>query len=550
MSEEDQECASFLMTLKYRNIKTSSTEQYIVNSIAGTSINSNDISTHNSNRNLGSIGDEQTIPLATPDDFKFLNAMQCFIRSRCCEFFVATSDDIQASSVSTDASVPFGIMTYTSYKPLNKKICTIDSDDEFQCCLAVGQIGIRCSFCRSSSTSTRASRSTFFPFQLRDIYCAVHKLQYHHLSQCSKMPIEIKNQLEFLNRRSGFFSLLKDMASRLSDDNARKKEQEYWIDSGMSLGLTDTADGIRFLSQEMSRQVELSSVSPQQHEISVEAIGILMGETTLVLIQDKDLIPDYLFLAMAQMKHCRLSDADRIGCYKGRELGFLGMCCKHCGGQPGFGKYFPASVRSLAQTTTSQTIVKHIGHKCRLCPENVRSSVLALQEGQALTDKVTKDSKSATSVIDLMRPRYGSRKVFFQRIWERLHSEPDVKIKNTEDSNTNTSDTRRLDLSSKVAWFQGRSVRSFERSRLQLGSHGSPRESDASSENDTITDLSGCPSDEENTQCFHNYRNMHQDGRRNHLSTDVQFKRKSYGEVDDQDSYQSFRYQKMGRLIS
>lgn len=148
-----------------------------------------------------------------------------------------------------------------------------------------------------------------------------------------------------------------------------------------------------------------------------------MGGTKLVEMQDKDLVPDYLFLAMAQMKPCQLTDADRVGCYKEREVGFLGMSCKHCGGQPGFGKYFPATVRSLAQTTTSQTIVKHIAVKCRLCPPEVRLAVLALQVEQANKDRAVKDANGSAFES---RPRYGSRKIFFNRLWGRLHSGDDV----------------------------------------------------------------------------------------------------------------------------
>jgi len=137
----------------------------------------------------------------------------------------------------------------------------------------------------------------------------------------------------------------------------------------------------------------------------------LLGDSPLVFMADRDLVPDPLFVAMAQMKPCILTEADRVGCYKARSLGFTGMSCKHCEGQPGFGKYFPETVRSLAQTTTSQTILKHIGSKCRFCPPDVRKAVLDLQRQQ-----IVKESTNSG------RPRYGSRKVFFHRVWSRLHN--------------------------------------------------------------------------------------------------------------------------------
>jgi hypothetical protein len=65
------------------------------------------------------------------------------------------------------------------------------------------------------------------------------------------------------------------------------------------------------------------------------SIESLLGDSKLVVPKDRDLVPDALFVAMAQMKPCELTQADRVGCYKNRVLGFVGMSCKHCGGQPG-----------------------------------------------------------------------------------------------------------------------------------------------------------------------------------------------------------------------
>jgi len=138
----------------------------------------------------------------------------------------------------------------------------------------------------------------------------------------------------------------------------------------------------------------------------------LVADSELVNMNDRDLVPDALFVAMAQMKQCRLTQADRVGCYKTREVGFIGMCCKHCGGQPGFGRYYPNSVRSLAQTTTSQTILKHVASKCRFAPPEVRHAVTELQRQHTEREGLASG-----------RPRYGSRKIFFQRVWARLHEQ-------------------------------------------------------------------------------------------------------------------------------
>jgi len=160
----------------------------------------------------------------------------------------------------------------------------------------------------------------------------------------------------------------------------------------------------------------------------------LMGVTDLVELGDKDLIPSYIFLAFAQLKRCNLTEPDRVGCYKDRELGFTGMSCKHCGGAPGFGKYFPGTVRSLAQTTTSQTILKHVGGKCRMTPPHVRKAIMALQ-----AQEDSEKAAYARGTENDGRPRYGSRKVFFARLFNTLHGLPAPPLPSPEELAQTTS---------------------------------------------------------------------------------------------------------------
>ena len=187
-------------------------------------------------------------------------------------------------------------------------------------------------------------------------------------------------------------------------------------------------------------------------------IESLIEGSQLVLMKDRDLVPDSLFVAMAQMKPCRLAPADRVGCYKTREIGFLGMCCKHCEGQPGFGRYYPNSVRSLAQTTTSQTILKHIAGKCRFCPPSIRDAVLQLQQ---MPGPVVENATTSSG-----RPRYGSRKIFFQRVWSRLHGETEQE--SSDDLSTETPDMEEASMASE-------GEHSLKRKRLPPTSSASKR---------------------------------------------------------------------------
>lgn len=58
-------------------------------------------------------------------------------------------------------------------------------------------------------------------------------------------------------------------------------------------------------------------------------------------------------------------------------------------------------------------MIKHVTSKCTQIPPEIREKLVALQE-----DQQTKDSAANNS-----RSRYGSRKMFFRRVWSRLHGD-------------------------------------------------------------------------------------------------------------------------------
>lgn len=84
-----------------------------------------------------------------------------------------------------------------------------------------------------------------------------------------------------------------------------------------------------------------------------------------------------------------------------------------------FGRYFPNSVRSFAQTTSSQTIISHIALYCQQCPKDIRDIVLKLQRSENSTE----------GAVTLSNSMYGSRKVFFDRVWKRMHQDDEAIAK-------------------------------------------------------------------------------------------------------------------------
>lgn len=216
--------------------------------------------------------------------------------------------------------------------------------------------------------------------------------------------------------------------------SSRGGRKQYWVDSARRLGLVDTPHGIHFARDPLGPLPPLSGpsvnskenrkrkapkakkpppakVAPEEPPEEPKAPPPVDARP-LVFPNDKPLISDYLYLTLEQMAPCTLMEADRVGCYKTRKVGFPGLACRHCVGQAGCGRYFPASEASLSQTTTSQTIMNHV-RNCRRCPVEIRESLEIMKRNRMGPDGKRSD-----------KPKHGGRKVFFHRLWCRIQGLP------------------------------------------------------------------------------------------------------------------------------
>jgi len=128
--------------------------------------------------------------------------------------------------------------------------------------------------------------------------------------------------------------------------------------------------------------------------------------TDLVLEEDKLLLTDYFFHLMKQLRLCRFSESDRKTRGGKREniaVGYGGLQCVHCAEAPNSRKFFWSNVDRLANSFAE--IPGHI-LKCRRCPAQTKQALLELKLRHP--DQMSR------------LPR-GSQKVFFRRMWRRLH---------------------------------------------------------------------------------------------------------------------------------
>lgn len=123
--------------------------------------------------------------------------------------------------------------------------------------------------------------------------------------------------------------------------------------------------------------------------------------------EDRLLLTDYFYFLFKQLRVCRFTETDRKtrgGKRQTIKIGYGGLQCVHCAGQPNPRKFFWANVDRIANSFAE--IPSHI-LKCRHCPAQTRDALLTLKE---------------THAEQMTRLPRGSQKVFLRRMWRRLHA--------------------------------------------------------------------------------------------------------------------------------
>ena len=159
------------------------------------------------------------------------------------------------------------------------------------------------------------------------------------------------------------------------------------------------------------REVQLKRPEPKGPSSStVDSNGV----SKLVFPDDQKLSTRFSFAVLSEYGPCKFRESDRQGKRKGLQIGFPGMQCIHCWGlsRKG-GRFFPSTIKTMADTKKTLISIQNHLIKCNKCPHDIKESIVLLRESH-------EDERK--------QQKYGSQKAFFLKIWNRLHGGSDFEI--------------------------------------------------------------------------------------------------------------------------
>lgn len=320
---------------------------------------------------------EGLVPLSLPEDKTALSPLRCFLREQVCAFS-ATEKDIAVRAPTTFS-------------------------------ISIGQVGIGCIHCVKQAATLRSNRAVCFPFSIGRIYQSVADIQRFHFGECKNMPDEVKDK--FLELQSASSKGSKGLATR-----------QYWVTSAKKIGLVDTTQGIRFGRDPTKPE---SSKSFSLDMLAHVAFSVTTASKQLVLPEDKPCIAEFLYVVMEQLQPCRFTEADRNK-RRLKDVGCIGVECKHCAGQVDSRKFFWSSVSAVESNFVS--VHTHM-LECRMVPEALKNELIELK-------RLRKEQTAALKT--------GSQKAFFARVWNRLHDDEHCDTMNDDSCDVSSQKTVEL----------------------------------------------------------------------------------------------------------
>ena len=184
------------------------------------------------------------------------------------------------------------------------------------------------------------------------------------------------------------------------------KSQIKWRGKDRTVGVFDTPEQASAAFEYVRKALCDANLS------SLSADGVTAAFDTaskpLVLPEDKPKIAEFLYVVMDQLQPCRFTEADRNK--RGlKNMGSIGVECKHCAGKIDGRKFFWSSVKAVESNFVS--VHTHM-MECKFIPQELKDELSEL--------KLLR--KEQTS-----RLKFGSQKAFFNTVWDRLHANEEAQ---------------------------------------------------------------------------------------------------------------------------
>ena len=179
----------------------------------------------------------------------------------------------------------------------------------------------------------------------------------------NEMPLEIRNSIGELisEKRAKELERIKEEARLLAMQVQRTNKSKKRLSNGtIAQTRPETVAQKRpETDYVLNHDVDRSHLDATSSKLEFVTWKDLSGDSEWVTTNDVGVAADSVILSLAQFGPCRLREDDKAGRYSHIEIGYIGICCNHCFGQAGYGRYFPTTFPSFISAFPS-TVVKHI----------------------------------------------------------------------------------------------------------------------------------------------------------------------------------------------
>ena len=136
----------------------------------------------------------------------------------------------------------------------------------------------------------------------------------------------------------------------------------------------------------------------------------MIADCDLIDAEDQGVWPDHILASLTQLIPCRVTENDKQGPYRHLKSGFVGLCCRWCGGMPSSGRYFADEVSIMGSQDTHNAIFRHFESDCMYCPPLIWTAISSLKRDELPYSSIDERTKLTVS------------------LWKRVQSsQPDAK---------------------------------------------------------------------------------------------------------------------------